>query len=228
MRWVTPVEEEAAVSQRIEPRWTPLLALMVLTVLSTLLQSRVKVLPGWVPYVIIALAFVPMVVVQLTNGRPPWLRIERVTVLLVVVIVTPVTLAGLANIIRLILSQSAQISGQQLLASAIFAWITNVITFSLLYWWLDRGGPEARVARAGRLPDWRFPQQDAPPEDVRPDWLPTYVDYLFLSFSTSTAFSTTEVAPMTGRAKMLMMLEAAISLVTITAVAARAINVLGS
>jgi uncharacterized membrane protein len=222
------VQEEATVYRRIEPRWIPLLVLAILTVLSALLQSRVTLLPGWISYVIVALAFVPMALVQASNGRRLWVRIERVTTLLVVVVVTANSLISLGNIIRLILSQSSQISGQQLLSSAIFAWITNVITFSLLYWMLDRGGPESRVARKGRMPDWRFPQQDAGPEDVRPDWLPTYVDYLFLSFSTSTAFSTTDVTPMTRRAKLVMMLEAVISLVTITAVAARAINVLGS
>ena len=87
---------------------------------------------------------------------------------------------------------------------------------------------EARTVFAGVRPDWHFPQTDVPPGEVAPGWRPTYVDYLFLSFSTCTAFSTTEVSPMTRRAKMLMMLEAVISLVTITAVAARAINVLGS
>jgi hypothetical protein len=73
-----------------------------------------------------------------------------------------------------------------------------------------------------------FPQEDASEEDVGPGWRPTYIDYLFLSFSTATAFSTTDTVPMKSRAKMLMMLEAAISLVTITAVASRAINILGS
>ncbi len=222
------MEREAVVSRRIEPRWAPLLALAVLVALTTLTHSRVRLLPVWFPYAVLAVAIVPMALVQLTGGGRLWLRVERVTTLVVVVVVTPATLAGLVNIIRLILSQSVQISGQQLLASSIFAWITNVITFSLLYWWLDRGGPEARAADAGIRPDWHFPQHDVPEEEIPIGWRPTYVDYLFLSFSTCTAFSTTEVSPLTKRAKLLMMLEASISLVTITAVAARAINVLGS
>jgi hypothetical protein len=72
-----------------------------------------------------------------------------------------------------------------------------------------------------------FPQEGAP-RDVPPDWRPTFVDYLFLGYSTATAFSTTDVMPLTSRAKMLMMLESTISLATIVAVMSRAINILGS
>jgi hypothetical protein len=114
-----------------------------------------------------------------------------------------------------------------LLASSIAVWVTNVTTFSLLYWEIDRGGPEARQNNAGTMPDWLFPQTGAPAEDVRPDWRPVFVDYLFLGYSTATAFSTTDVMPLTSRAKLLMMLESAISLATIVVVAARAINILG-
>jgi uncharacterized membrane protein len=106
-------------------------------------------------------------------------------------------------------------------------WVVNVLTFSLLYWQLDRGGPEALANNTSPMPDWLFPQEGAR-EDVPPDWRPTFVDYLFLAYSTATAFSTTDVMPLTSRAKMLMMLESTISLVTIVAVMSRAINILGS
>ena len=76
-------------------------------------------------------------------------------------------------------------------------------------------------------PDWLFPQTGAP-EDAPPDWRPTVVDYLFLGFSTATAFSPTDALPLTSRAKMLMMLESTISLATIVIVASRAINILGN
>jgi uncharacterized membrane protein len=219
--------KEASAPRRIEPRWLPLVGILVVVALTVILQTRVHLLPSWVPYLIAALILIPMAAVQLTRGAAIWLRVERVTTIVFVVIVTPLTVTGLANIIHQIMAHATQMSGAELLESAIFAWITNVVAFSLLYWWLDRGGPERRILEQGIRPDWRFPQQDAPPEDVPEGWGPTYIDYLFLSFSTCTAFSTTETSPMTRRAKMLMMLEAAISLVTITAVAARAINVLG-
>jgi hypothetical protein len=214
-------------ARRFEPRWPPLLAILVVITLMVLLSSRLRVLPGWFPYVIVAIVFIPMAAVQLTKGGALWLRIERVTTLLFVVLAGVATLAGLANVIQRVLDGSTELSGEQLLSSSIAAWVTNVLIFSLLYWQIDRGSPEARVRHEGTRPDWVFPQEDASEEQVSPGWYASYVDYLFLSFSTATAFSTTDVVPMKSRAKLFMMLQAAISLVTITAVASRAINILG-
>jgi hypothetical protein len=115
------------------------------------------------------------------------------------------------------------------LSSSVSLWGLNVLTFSLLYWQMDRGGPLARIGgKPTQRPDWTFPQSQASEEEVPPGWRPTYPDYLFLSFSTATAFSTTDVAPLTTRAKMAMMLESLISLMTLALVASRAINILGS
>ncbi|MFW8642483.1 hypothetical protein ACOJBO_05040 [Rhizobium beringeri] len=105
-----------------------------------------------------------------------------------------------------------------LLTSSFTIWITNVLTFSLLYWQIDAGGP-SRIARgmAGRS-DWLFPQASAP-EQASPDWRPLYIDYLSLAFNTATAFSPTDVLPLARRAKGLMMLESAIALLTLVLVA---------
>ena len=97
----------------------------------------------------------------------------------------------------------------------------------MTYWRLDRGGPEPRANGRSTKPDWLFPQEGLP-EYVPADWHPTFIDYLFLEFDTATAFSPTDDLPLTSRAKLLMMLESTISLVTIIAVVARAINILGS
>jgi uncharacterized membrane protein len=124
--------------------------------------------------------------------------------------------------------KSRELGGLQLLGSSIAIWLTNVLAFSVLYWQIDRGGPEARMNTAGARPDWLFPQTGASADDVPTGWRPTFVDYLYLAYSTATAFSTTEVAPLTSRAKMLMMLESSISLMVILVVASRAINILSS
>jgi hypothetical protein len=92
--------------------------------------------------------------------------------------------------------------------------------FSLLYWQLDRGGPTLRVSAAPHRPDWIFPADQASPEDLAPGWRPQFIHYLFLGFSTATAFSTTDALPLTGRAKLAMMTESSISLVTLVVVAA--------
>jgi hypothetical protein len=220
--------KNASEAASFEARWPVLLVILAEVALLVLLSSRIRILPVWVPYILFAMVLIPMIAVQLTRGKVVWLGVERVTTLIFVVVAAVVTLAGLASVIHLVLSGSTELSGEQLLSSSLAAWVTNVLVFSLLYWQIDRGSPEARVRRTGSRPDWVFPQEDASEEDVGAGWRPTYIDYLFLSFSTATAFSTTDTVPMKSRAKMLMMLEAAISLVTITAVASRAINILGS
>lgn len=101
------------------------------------------------------------------------------------------------------------------------------LIFSLLYWQIDLGGPEARINNAGRKPDWLFPQTGVP-EDGPSDWRPTFIDYLFLAYTTATAFSPTDTLPLTARAQLLLMLESAISMTTVIVIASRAINILGS
>jgi uncharacterized membrane protein len=105
--------------------------------------------------------------------------------------------------------------------------MANVLAFSLLYWQIDRGGPYARASKSSAKPDWVFPQP-ATPEDLPPDWRPLFLDYLYLGYNTATAFSPTDALPLTHRAKMLMMIESTISLLTSVVVLSRAINVLPS
>ena len=117
--------------------------------------------------------------------------------------------------------------GAQLLTSAAVVLLTNVLTFSLVFWELDDGGPVARAIASSRAqPDFQFPQ-DENRELARPGWAPALVDYLYLSLTNSVAFSPTDAMPLTHQAKLIMGLEASISLVTILVVGARAINVLG-
>jgi hypothetical protein len=212
---------------RIEPRWPVALAVVAVVLLLTMLPERVRVFPFWVPYVLGIVLIVPMATLTLTTAKARWVRIERTIAVLFFVVAGSGMIADLTYLIAEMVRRSGAISGLQLLTSSVAMWAVNVLTFSLLYWQLDRGGPEARANNASPRPDWLFPQEGAR-EDVSPDWRPTFVDYLFLAYSTATAFSTTDVMPLTSRAKMLMMLESTISLVTIVAVMSRAINILGS
>jgi uncharacterized membrane protein len=54
--------------------------------------------------------------------------------------------------------------------------------------------------------------------------MPRYPDYLYLSYTNATAFSPTDTLPVRTWAKMTMMIESSISLVTAILVIARAIN----
>jgi hypothetical protein len=219
--------KEPAQLFRVEPRWPVVLAILAAILMVVLLPERVVLFPAWFPYVIGIALILPMVAVGLSAEKARWLRVERTIMLLFIVAMGVGTLANLASLIRAMVRRSGEVGGLQLLASSIVVWVSNVLIFSLLYWRIDRGGPEARANNAGTRPDWLFPQAGAP-EDAPPDWRPTFVDYLFLGFSTATAFSPTDALPMTSRAKMLMMLESTMSLGTIVVVASRAINILGS
>jgi hypothetical protein len=224
---VSDAVKEGGPALRIEPRWPVALAVIAILFLLTVLHGRVRVFPIWVPYVIGIALIVPMLGITLTAAKARWLRIERTIALVLFVVAGAGTIANLSYLIAVMVRRSGELSGTQLLTSSIAMWVSNVLSFSLLYWQIDRGGPEARANNASPRPDWFFPQEEAR-EDVPPDWRPTFVDYLFLGYSTATAFSPADAQPLTSRAKMLMMLESAISLVTIVAVVSRAINILGS
>ena len=213
--------------RRREPRWPVALAIVSVFVMLDILPERVRILPTWVLWVSCAVVLAPLALVGLRPSNL-WQRVETW------VVVSFAALAGLANLVFLaellkdIIGRRGPVSGLALLSSSVALWCVNVLMFSLLYWQMDRGGPGQRSNALDTRRDWSFPQDTAPEGEVKPGWTPTYPDYLFLSFSTATAFSTTEVAPFTTRAKMLMMAEAAISLMTLALVAARAINILGS
>ena len=126
---------------------------------------------------------------------------------------------------------SAMARVTDLLISAAALWITNILVFASWYWRLDAGGPRARELRGVHTDGaFLFPQMtldlQAKREMGEQCWSPGFVDYLFLAFNTSTAFSPTDVPVLSRWAKILMMLQAAISLATIAILAARAVNIL--
>jgi hypothetical protein len=213
---------------RGEARWPVGLAIAVSLLLLQVLPDRIRVLPAWVLWASAGALIAPLVLVALAASKSFWLRVETAVTLAFVAFAGIGNLGFLSELLKDVIGRRGPVSGLTLLSSSVAVWCVNVMMFSLLYWQMDRGGPDRRTDAADTLRDWSFPQDSAPEGEVRPGWKPTYPDYLFLSFSTATAFSTTEVAPFTTRAKMLMMAEALISLMTLALVAARAINILGS
>jgi Protein of unknown function (DUF1345) len=223
-------QQQAGVLQfrcAIESRWPVILAIFSVVLLLTVLPSRVRVFPAWVPWLTLIVVIVPMAALALNTATGRLLRIERIVTVLFFVVAACGIIATLKILLSAMVRHSSAVTGLQLLTSSIAVWATNVLVFSVAYWRIDRGGPEARANHVNGKPDWLFPQENAG-EDVPPDWRPTFVDYLFLAFCTATAFSPTDVQPLTSRSKLLMMLESTISLVTTVAVAARAINILGT
>jgi hypothetical protein len=100
----------------------------------------------------------------------------------------------------------------------------NVIAFGLWYWAFDRGGPARRLQPEPPSPDFQFPQMENP-QLAAPDWRPELVDYLYVSFTNSIAFSPTDAMPLSRWAKLLMLFEAGLSSLTVLLVAARAVNI---
>ena len=115
----------------------------------------------------------------------------------------------------------------QLLVTGAVIWLTNVVVFGLWYWEFDRGGPVARALNTGnRYPDFQFPQMVSPPAMIPPDWEPAFLDYLYLAFTNASAFSPTDVMPMSRWAKVAMTVQSLISIVTVALVVSRAVNIL--
>jgi len=213
---------------RGESRWPVVLAVLLVCSLLMLLPARVRTLPPRTPIILILAIVTPMIGAGLRGAVDRrWLVLERTVTLSAAIVIGVVNLLILLAIVRAMVRETGQASGIQLLSSGVAVWTTNILVFSLAYWQMDRGGPEARANGSRVLPDWLFPH-DGAGDHVPPDWRPTYVDYLSLAFSTATAFSATEVAPLTASSKLLLMLEAVISLGTLAIIVSRAVNVLGS
>ena len=113
----------------------------------------------------------------------------------------------------------------QLLASGGGVWLINVLTFAVWYWEFDRGGPTERALGTHHLPDLLFPQLTTPSMAPR-DWEPQFVDYLYVAFTNSTAFSPTDTLPLSRWVKGVMLLQSLLSLVIAALVVAKAINAL--
>jgi hypothetical protein len=116
-------------------------------------------------------------------------------------------------------------SGGQLLVKSTPVWATNVITFGLWFWTIDRGGPARRLEANPPPPDFLFPQM-SDPDVAEPGWYPRLFDYMYVSLTNSIAFSPTDTLPLTHTAKVMMLAESAVSAITVLLVFARAVNIL--
>ncbi len=143
-------------------------------------------------------------------------------------LIATISLANTGSAARLItglVNGTEHASASDLLVSGGAIWLTNVIAFALWYWEFDRGGPVARALAIRPYPDLLFPQMTSP-ELAPVHWEPRFVDYLYVAFTNATAFSPTDVMPLTRWAKLLMLTQSAISLATVALVIARAVNIL--
>ncbi|MBV8196812.1 MAG: hypothetical protein JO263_01645 [Candidatus Eremiobacteraeota bacterium] len=213
-------------SQRSASRLEAALIAILIAVLITVLPQRYHILPTWFAYLGMALMIVPMLAGALLNLSGIWRRVERAAEFLAVGSALVFNACNLLVAAYDLVENPGKLDPVRLFYTSIGIWCGNVLIFTLLYWLIDRNGPDARLSGTAKYPDFDFPamHDDA---HTPPGWQPEIVDYLFLGFTTSTAFSPTEAMPLTRRAKLLVILQSAIALITIAIVAARTINILG-
>jgi hypothetical protein len=218
-----------------EHRLPPTAAVVVAALAYALLPSELLFVPRFVIPAIEAALLVALVV---TNPRrmtreTRWSRRLSITLSSVLVVTNLVALGMLVEALT-----RSSTPGGPLLVAAMQVWLTNVIGFGLLFWELDRGGPVARraVPRSKmQAADWRFSQDEnhdtidevAATSSKTAGWVPTFVDYLYVSLTNSSAFSPTDTMPLSSRAKVLMGIEATAALLTSLLVIARAVGSLG-
>ena len=208
-----------------EPRWPALLALAAVGALHWALPEELTFGPNWFLPLLVVLLMAPAVVAR-RRGAP---RVANVLGHVTVSLLTVDLIASLALLIAR-LPQHKE-SPLQLLFSAGALWISNLLIFASWYWRLDAGGPYERDLQHSHTDGaFLFPQMVLDP-DLRREmgedtWRPGFVDYLFLAFNTSTAFSPTDVPVLSRWAKALMMVQSSISLATVVLLAARAVNVI--
>ena len=208
-----------------EPRWPATLALVAIGGLYYALPAGLKVGPDWLVLVLVVVLLTPTIVFHQTGKR----RANQIFGYLAQSVVTLSLIASLTLLIARLPSHKE--TPGQLLRAAAALWISNMLVFASWYWRLDAGGPNQRdLQRSHTDGAFLFPQMVLDP-DLRREmgedqWRPGFVDYLFLAFNTSTAFSPTDTAVLSRPAKLGTMLQSLISLAIIALLAARAVNIL--
>jgi hypothetical protein len=205
-----------------EARWPVLIAILGVGGVWLALPHTMVVGPRWLLFALIVVLLVPTTLLH-RSGRHEWDRIFGY----VISILVTLSLAGSLVLLILRLPEKAESPGA-LLKSATILWVTNIVVFAMWYWRLDAGGPHSRENRKGHTEGaFFFPQMmDGAPVANPEEWSPRFVDYLFLAFNTSTAFSPTDTAILSRWAKVLCMLQALISLSIVAILASRAVGML--
>jgi hypothetical protein len=214
-----------ALTGRTAPRLGALLIVVAIVALIAVLPQRYHLVPTWFAYLEMAILIVPMALVSIGRGNLFLRRIERLAEFIAIGGALFFNSANLLVATYNLVENPGKLEPVPLFYTSVGIWCGNILIFALIYWVVDGGGPEARLEHKRPYPDFDFPAMD---DDVHvpPNWQPGIVDYLFLAFTTSTAFSPTEAMPLTARAKVLVMLQSSLSLITIAIVAARTINIL--
>ena len=209
----------------VQPHWPSVVAAFAVGVIYYAMPEALTVGPSWLPLLMTVLLLIPGMI-SLHAGK------LRVNEILAYSCLGVITLALISSLTLLVLRLPAhKDSPIDLLRAAGALWISNILVFASWYWRLDGGGPNERDKRGVHTDGaFLFPQmamdQSLRKQTGEDNWSPGFIDYLFLAFNTSTAFSPTDVPVLSRWAKVLMIVQSMISLMTVALLAARAVNIL--
>jgi hypothetical protein len=199
-------------------------AVLVAVALQLVLPDRLSLQPRWL------LPAIEVVLLVALIGANP-VRLERDHPALrggglgLVAVMTVANAGSAALLIDRLLSGTAGRSAIALIGGGAAIYATNIVAFGLWYWELDRGGPFERSQGNRQHTDFLFAQMTTP-DVAPPNWEPSFVDYLYVSYTNATAFSPTDTLPLSRWAKLLMLAQSGIALATVALVVARAVNIL--
>jgi len=199
--------------------------MLLAVVIVSSLPGRYRAAPFWFPWTAFVLVAAPMAVLGFRPASKFWHRAERGIVFAFVAATFALLVLALLRLLADMIATKHGFGSLELLESAANIWIINIMIFTLLYWQIDRGGPEARAFRHHRPPDFVFGESEG--EKAGEQRQPHFVDYLFLAFATSTSFTPPDYSkPSSPRAKLFAMTQASVSLLTLVLVASRAVATL--
>jgi hypothetical protein len=204
------------------PRWPAIVALLVVALLLTFVSNQLAFGPTLLPLAVVIVLVVPLMI-AIRLDRHGW---RRALGTLALGTVTATVAASTFYLVYQLVS--GKITAPSLLTGAAGLWAANLVTFGVWYWEIDGGGPSKRRRDGHVSTDFLFPQLQVGDGTSSHGWWPTFIDYLFVAFNASTAFSPTDTLLLSRRAKILMMIQATISFVTVIVIAARAINTLSA
>jgi len=209
-----------------EPRWPPALALVVFMALNVGLRvwlpSGGAVHARWLLPTVEGLLLVALLAADPQSDARRARLLHRLAVTIVVVLVIAALWSTVLLVYDLIKGIGVTEDPTELLASGALVWVGNNLSFALLYWLIDSGGPIARSRQPAPV-DFAFTQHMSP-ELAPPGWRPVFLDYLHLGFTNATAFSPTDVMPLTHRAKYVMLVQSTVALALFGLIVARAVN----
>ena len=207
-----------------EARWPMAGAILSAMLLTVLLPDDVRLGPAWALPLIEGVLLVAVIAADPGSITRRSRELRALSIALVSVLVLGALWSTVLLIDGLVHGSLQTNSASDLLEAGSIVWLSNTIAFALLYWELDGGGAAARAHEVPRHPDLAFPQH-LNPKIGPPGWRPRFVDYVYLSFTNSMAFSPTDVMPLVPWAKLAMAVQAVISLGILGLVIARAVNV---